>query len=173
MKKGIAAKYFTIKELSEILYISEPSVRRDLADLERQNLIKRIHGGAVIEETALSKNKIPFFIREYEQSSAKSVIAQKAIELVKDEIEKVKRSITERELNKAKKKVKSRFACEVETVSDIGESIGYYMTVCDDLALAEDYIPACESITVTDLQEAAEKYLNLNHAVISILKPQG
>ena len=77
-------KKVSVKELSGILYISEPSVRRDLADLERQNLIKRIHGGAVIEETALSNNKIPFLIREYEQSSAKSVIAQKAIELVKD-----------------------------------------------------------------------------------------
>lgn len=77
-------KKVSVKELSGILYISEPSVRRDLADLEKQNLIKRIHGGAVIEETALSKNKIPFLIREYEQSSAKSVIAQKAIELVKD-----------------------------------------------------------------------------------------
>lgn len=98
---------------------------------------------------------------------------EKAIELVKGEIEKVKENITERELNKAKKKVKSRFACEVETVSDIGESIGYYMTVCDDLALAEDYIPTCESITAEDLQEAAKKYLDLNHAVISVLRPQG
>ena len=98
---------------------------------------------------------------------------EKAIELVKDEIEKVKENITERELNKAKKKVKSRFACEVETVSDIGESIGYYMTVCDDLALAEDYIPTCESITAEYLQNAAKKYLDLNHAVISVLRPRG
>jgi zinc protease len=98
---------------------------------------------------------------------------EKAIELVKGEIEKIKENITERELNKAKKKVKSRFACEVETVSDIGESIGYYMTVCDDLALAENYIPVCESITTEDLKEAAKKYLDLNHAVISVLRPQG
>ena len=97
----------------------------------------------------------------------------KAIELIKDELEKVKENITERELNKAKKKVKSRFACEVETVSDIGETIGYYMTVCDDLALAEEYIPICESVTTKDLQEAAKKYLDLNHAVISVLRPQG
>lgn len=97
---------------------------------------------------------------------------EKAIELVKGEIEKVKENITERELNKAKKKVKSRFACEVETVSDIGETIGYYMTVCDDLALTENYIPICESITADDLQEAAKKYLDLNHAVISVLRPQ-
>ncbi len=98
---------------------------------------------------------------------------EKAIELIKGEIDKVKENITERELNKAKKKVKSRFACEVETVSDIGESIGYYMTVCDDLALAEHYIPVCESITTEDLKEAAKKYLDLSHAVISVLRPQG
>lgn len=77
-------KKITVKELTEILFISGPSVRRDLASLEKQNLIKRIHGGAIIEETAVSKNKIPFLIREYEQSSAKLIIAQKAIELVND-----------------------------------------------------------------------------------------
>ena len=77
-------KRVTVKELSHTFYISEPSVRRDLADLEKQNLIKRIHGGAVLEETAISKNKIPFIILEYEQSSAKTIIAQKAAEYVKD-----------------------------------------------------------------------------------------
>ena len=96
---------------------------------------------------------------------------EEAVELVKNEIEKIKECITERELNKAKKKVKSRFACEVETVSDIGETIGYYMTVCEDLTLAENYIPICENITANDLQEAAKRYLDLNHAVISILSP--
>ena len=93
--------------------------------------------------------------------------------LVKREIEKLKEGITEREINKAKKKLKSQFACEVETVSDIGETIGYYMTVCDDLALAEQYIPICESITEADLIAAAKKYLDLNHAAISVLRPQG
>ena len=33
-------KRLTVKELSSTLYISEPSVRRDLSDLEKQNLIK-------------------------------------------------------------------------------------------------------------------------------------
>ncbi len=77
-------KRATVAELARALYISEPSIRRDLASLEKQNLIKRIHGGAVLEETALSKNRIPFLIREYEQSGAKVLIAQKAIELVHD-----------------------------------------------------------------------------------------
>ena len=97
---------------------------------------------------------------------------EKAIELVKAEVEKLKEKITERELNKAKKKLKSRFACEVETVSEIGESIGYYMTVCDDLDLAEQYIPTCEAITTEDLQNVAKKYLNINNAVISVLQPK-
>ena len=97
---------------------------------------------------------------------------ERAVELVKSEILKLQNGITERELNKAKKKLKSRFACEVETVSDIGETIGYYMTVCDDLAIAEDYLPICEKITCKDLEEAAKKYLDLDHAVISLLVPQ-
>lgn len=95
-----------------------------------------------------------------------------AIELVKKEIEKLQQGISEREINKARKKLKSQFACEVETVSDIGETIGYYMTVCDDLALAEQYIPICESITEADLINAAKKYLDLKHAVISVLRPR-
>lgn len=77
-------KKVSVKELSDFLFISEPSVRRDLASLEKQNLIKRVHGGAMLEETMLSKNKIPFMIREYEQSSAKVLIAQKAIDLIND-----------------------------------------------------------------------------------------
>ena len=96
----------------------------------------------------------------------------KAIDLVKTEIEKLTQGITDRELNKAKKKLKSNFACEVETVSEIGESIGYYMTVCDDLSLAEEYIPICESITKEYLIETAKKYLDINHAVISVLMPK-
>jgi DeoR family fructose operon transcriptional repressor len=77
-------KKASVPQLAKALYISEPSVRRDLQSLERQNLIKRVHGGALLEETALSKNKIPFLIREYEQSGAKSIIAQKAIHLISD-----------------------------------------------------------------------------------------
>lgn len=77
-------KQVTVKQLATHLYISEPSVRRDLARLERQHLIKRIHGGAMIEKDALSKTKIPFTIRELEESDAKIVIAKKAIELVHD-----------------------------------------------------------------------------------------
>ena len=46
------------------------------------------------------------------------------------------------------------------------------MTVCDDLALAEDSIPICEKFTTEDLIQSAKEYLDLNHAVISVLSPK-
>ena len=109
-----------------------------------------------------------FFI----QANLNPEYKEKAIELIKSEIEKIKEGITDRELNKAKKKLKSRFACEAETVSEIGESIGYYMTVCDDLDLAEKYIPTCDEITAEYLTDTAKRYLDINNAAISVLEPK-
>ncbi|MBQ3075142.1 MAG: DeoR/GlpR transcriptional regulator [Clostridia bacterium] len=84
MELLLKEKRCMVKDLAKALYISQPSVRRDLQSLEKQHLIKRIHGGAVLEESALSKNKIPFLIREYEQSQAKAQIARKAVERIGD-----------------------------------------------------------------------------------------
>lgn len=96
-----------------------------------------------------------------------------AIELVKKEIENLLNNrITEEELEKAKKKIKSRFAFAAETVSEIGETIGYYMTVCENLKLIEDYLKDLESITIEDLERTIKKYLSLNNAVISVLTPE-
>ncbi len=97
---------------------------------------------------------------------------EKAIKLVKEEIESVKTTISEDELIKAKKKIKSRFASNAETVSEIGENIGYYMTVCDDLSLVTDYLDIVNDITVSDIEDAAKRYLNINNAVISVLMPE-
>lgn len=80
----IKEKKVTVKEMAAKLYASEPSIRRDLASLEKQNLIKRVHGGAMLEENSISAVKIPFAIREMEQSDEKIAIARKAAELVKD-----------------------------------------------------------------------------------------
>ncbi len=95
------------------------------------------------------------------------------ITMLKVELEKLlSEKITDKELLKAKKKTKSRFAENAETVSEIGETIGYYMTVCDDLKLVEDYLRDLENITIEDLEEAVRSYLNINNAVISILMPE-
>lgn len=109
-----------------------------------------------------------FFI----QGNFKPEYKEKAIKLVKEEIESVKTTISEDELIKAKKKIKSRFASNAETVSEIGENIGYYMTVCNDLSLVTDYLDIVNDITVSDIEDAAKRYLNINNAVISVLMPE-
>lgn len=84
LKLLLANKRVTVDELSQRLFTSESSVRRDLARLEKQQLIKRVHGGAVLEESSISTLKIPFVIRELEQSDEKIKIAKRAISYVND-----------------------------------------------------------------------------------------
>lgn len=40
-----------VKEIASELNISEATIRRDLSELEKQNKLKRIHGGAVKIDT--------------------------------------------------------------------------------------------------------------------------
>lgn len=84
LKLLLAKKKITVSEISAKLFASESSVRRDLASLEKQQLVKRVHGGAVIEENSVSAMKIPFVLRELEESDAKVEMAKKAINLVND-----------------------------------------------------------------------------------------
>lgn len=110
-----------------------------------------------------------FFI----QGNFKPDSKDSAIELIKKELTNLLNTpITEKELLKSKKKTKSRFAYAAETVSEIGETIGYYTTVCEDLKLVEDYLNDLEAITVEDLNDAIRKYLDINNSVISILMPE-
>ncbi len=95
-----------------------------------------------------------------------------AVDAIKAEIEKMKSTITEKEFHKAIKKTKSTFANNAETVSEIGDTIGSYMTVCNDLKLVEDYLDILNSLTVEDVQDAAKRYLNIDNAVISVLMPE-
>lgn len=77
-------KKIMVNEVSTKLFASKASIRRDLMSLENQGLIKRIHGGAIIEENSISSQKIPFAIRELEQSDAKIVMAKKALDYIED-----------------------------------------------------------------------------------------
>ena len=80
----IKEKAVTVKDLARRLYASEPSIRRDLCSLEKQKLLRRTHGGAVLDENALSEIKVPFLIRELEKSDEKITIARKAAAFVPD-----------------------------------------------------------------------------------------
>jgi len=97
----------------------------------------------------------------------------KAKELLRNEFRNiVDFPVSEEELRKAKKKLKSNFAEESETVSEIGESIGHYITICDNITCYAEYLKVLDTITIQDILEAAGKYLDLNKVSISILLPE-
>ena len=51
-------KKVSVRDLEKALFASESSIRRDLADLERQNLIKRVHGGAGGKQHQFGQNSV-------------------------------------------------------------------------------------------------------------------
>lgn len=75
--------HINLKELSEKLFVSEPTVRRDLTELESKGIITKIYGGAILN-TEAAYREIPFFLRENEKSSTKSEMGSRAAELVED-----------------------------------------------------------------------------------------
>ncbi len=72
-----------VQELADRLYISVPTLRRDLVKLESLGKVIRTHGGARLRKSPADK-QIPIILREQEQNSAKDIIGRKAAELVKD-----------------------------------------------------------------------------------------
>lgn len=71
-----------VKDLCEILYASESSVRRDLAKLEKRGVVKRSYGGA--EYISFNAHILPFGTRSYDYVEEKHRIAQKAVGLIKE-----------------------------------------------------------------------------------------
>lgn len=137
----------------------------------QQNLIEKLDDkifNLVGTEHYQFKDGNNFFIQANFRPDAK----EKALELLKKELNDLLNvKITDDELLKAKKRIKSRFAHEAETVSEIGENIGYYETVCGSLKLIEEYLTDLENITVVDLENSIKKYLSIDNAVISVLEP--
>ncbi len=96
-----------------------------------------------------------------------------AIEKIKENVITMQNElVSDEELLKAKNKLKVKFAESAETVSEIADSIGYYMTVCNSLDGCANYISDLESITKEDVQDAVKKYLDMNSYVLSILMPE-
>lgn len=72
----------SVNELSRLLYVSPPTVRRDLDSLEHQGRVIRTHGGVVLRETA--EREIPLIWREEQNNISKRKIAEKAVKYIKN-----------------------------------------------------------------------------------------
>lgn len=69
------------KELADILGVSTDTVRRDLTVLEKEGLIKKIHGGASVPDSI--ETAIAYNTREISNRELKKIAATKAVKKVK------------------------------------------------------------------------------------------
>lgn len=81
--KLLSEREHTVEELANKLFISEPTVRRDILILERKDIVTRKRGIVKLKINIADK-RIPLFIREMEQLQEKKEIALKAISHIKD-----------------------------------------------------------------------------------------
>ena len=75
-------KSISVTKLSKLLYVSAPTVRRDITALEREGYVTRTHGGVVLRQTA--ETEIPLILRADQNSKSKRIIAEKAARYIKN-----------------------------------------------------------------------------------------
>lgn len=75
-------KSVLVSELSKRFQVTEETIRRDLERLEKEGLIKRTYGGAVLNENI--SIELPFDVREITNIEAKESIASKVAEFIED-----------------------------------------------------------------------------------------
>lgn len=79
LQKNSSAK---VNELAQLFHVSEMTIRRDLEELERKEMVTRTHGGAlIIEETGRDLNVEE---RKTKQLEEKRIIAAKAREFIQE-----------------------------------------------------------------------------------------
>jgi DeoR/GlpR family transcriptional regulator of sugar metabolism len=71
-----------VRDLAERTNVHESTIRRDLDELEAQGLVRRIHGGAILEDQSLIEP--PFELRQISHKEEKDLVGQAAAELVRD-----------------------------------------------------------------------------------------
>lgn len=81
--KLLSEKEHTVKDLANKLFVSEPTVRRDILVLEKKDIITRKRGRVNLKINSADK-RIPLFIRDMENNMSKKEIALKAISHIKD-----------------------------------------------------------------------------------------
>ena len=79
----LAKQKRTVKDLSEQLSISEPTVRRDILAMKQKGLIECKRGTVALIANSPDA-RIPLNVRDYENAEKKIIIAQRAIQHIQD-----------------------------------------------------------------------------------------
>ena len=74
------SKSISVTKLAQLLYVSQPTIRRDLSILEEQGKVQRTHGGVVLRK--VSDAEIPLMFREDQNNVSKKAIAERASKLI-------------------------------------------------------------------------------------------
>ena len=75
-------RFVTVEQLSEALFFSGATIRRDLSNLEASGLIRRVRGGAILIEGRTSDDPMDF--RESKNVMQKQIIASIALTCIRD-----------------------------------------------------------------------------------------
>ena len=81
--KLLSEREYTVSELAAQLFISEPTVRRDLSSMKQSELVDSKRGVVRLKVNSPDK-RIPAFIRDFSNNEGKQKIAKRAAELIKD-----------------------------------------------------------------------------------------
>lgn len=79
----LAQRPHSVKELSKKLFVSEPTVRRDIILLKEKEILS-CKRGVVTLKSKSPDQRIPLFIRNLEQNEEKQIIAKEAVKHIKD-----------------------------------------------------------------------------------------
>lgn len=75
----------TVREMSQKLNFSEPTIRRDYTELEKRGIITKFYGGVSLNRNAgAADREIPFILRENERSKPKEKMGMMASQYLKD-----------------------------------------------------------------------------------------
>ena len=70
-----------VGELASVLFVSEATVRRDLAEMQKLGLIERSHGGAFLSDNA---DEVSIFVRMNKNAKEKERAASNALPYIPD-----------------------------------------------------------------------------------------
>ncbi len=81
--KLLSEKSRTVKELSGLMYVSEPTVRRDIAEMKNKDIVACNRGSVSLKINSPDK-RTPLFLRDGVNNEKKQIIASKAAKHIKD-----------------------------------------------------------------------------------------
>lgn len=73
----------SVSKLAEILYVSEMTIRRDLSDMEKNGILKRYRGGAVLTAT---HSEMPISRRFFVDENEKKDLSKQSVKFLDDNL---------------------------------------------------------------------------------------